>query len=532
MKIRTIVSSFLLAAFAVASDADLQVNPNEAVVRREVKEGHLLGGAPAYVLHDEDLEAALLQKRVGDPEESAGPAEPSEWPSESDPEPPLPTESEGEDETTTSTTEPEPTLPVVDPTEPIIIIVVLEGESLEFLTDGVHLKLFEGERAVLKIDEGYLKVGEDKWGAIDEDGLVVLVSNREEAAHGWRIEEGQLFYEPEEVFLARDSEQPIVFSVCENEQEEFLIHVGEAAGCIILEEVLLENLRDDPIEPSASEEPIDEPTPEPTEEPSEEPSEEPTEEPSEEPSEEPIDEPTPEPTDEPTAEPTDEPTDEPTAEPTDEPTEEPSTPVNPTTVQPESTAETPTDVSTTDESTGEPSSGTLSTATTTTVTDLVTTTTFVSEDVSVVTTTSCDETGSYTEIVTTLLPESEKEEETTWVTVTEDITITVTNCDDTTLCQTSTEVRSTVYTTYCPVTTAADATTEGFKSTVVITVCSEETICEEVVTVIPASETVEQQTTGGEPAVAPVTTGVENRATFLQSSPIIAGLFVFLPFFL
>ncbi|RCK61086.1 hypothetical protein Cantr_08573 [Candida viswanathii] len=530
MKTRTIVTSFLLAAFVVASDANLQVKPNEAVVRREVKEGHLLGGAPAYVLHDEDLEAALLQKRVDDPEEPEESAEPSEWPSESGPEPPLPTESEGEDDTTSSTTEPEPTLPVVDPTEPIIIIVVLEGESLEFLTDGVHLKLFEGERAVLQIDEGYLKVGEDKWASIGEDGLVVLISNREEAALGWKIEEGQLFYEPEEVFLARDSELPIVFSACENEQEEFLIHVGDIAGCIVLEEVLLENLHDDPIEPSASEEPSEEPT--------EEPSEEPTEEPTEEPSEEP----TPEPTDEPTPEPTDEPTDEPTAEPTDEPTEEPSTPVestdtvNPTTVQPESTAETPTsetptEVSTAEESTDQPSSGPLST-TTTTATDLITTTTFVSEDVSVVTTTSCDETESCTEIVTTLLPESEKEEETTWVTVTENITITVTNCDDTTLCETSTEVRSTVYTTYCPVATAADATTENFKSTVTITVCSEETVCEEVVTVIPASETVEQQTTGGEPVVAPVTTGIENRATFLQSSPMIAGLFVFLPFFL
>ncbi|RCK63721.1 hypothetical protein Cantr_10689 [Candida viswanathii] len=395
---------------------------------------------------------------------------------------PTPIESDSETTSTTTTTTlagPEPTHPVIDPLKPFTIETLFEDEYLQLLTDGVHVRLLAGDLALFRIDEGYLKVGGDKWVSIAEDGLIVLVGEREYAAFGWRIEEGQLYYEITSRALARDTEVPVTFSYCDIDGE-YLLYVGEASGCQVLANVILRSTEspDEPEESSGYE------------------SYE-----SEEPSE------------------------------TGETTSTTETSTTTGTTGPVSTSDDTDTTSGTSVTTGGTtdvtSSGSSATATATTT-----------GEASVINVTSCDPSGSCTEIVTIVLPSSQSTHQSTSTTITEHTTLTVTSCEDTRLCETRTEVRSTVYTTYCPVTTAtAGVLPVSPKSTITVTICSEGTECEEVVTVVPADQTTSAQT--GHPRtlvtespVRPITSGFENRGVFPELSPIIAGLLVLLHFVL
>ncbi|RCK63152.1 hypothetical protein Cantr_09715 [Candida viswanathii] len=417
-----------------------------------------LGAGDCTVLTD----IAILNSVTGDPSDE-----------------PTPIESDSETTSTTTTTlaGPEPTHPVIDPLKPSTIETLFEDEYLQFLTDGVHVRLLLGDLALFRIDEGYLKVGDDKCVSIAEDGLIVLVGEREYAAFDWGIEEGQLYCEITSRALARDTEEPVTFSYCDID-DEYLHYVGEASGCQVLANVILRNTKspDEPEESSGYE------------------SYE-----SEEPSE------------------------------TGGTTSTTDASTTTGTIGPVSTSDATDATSgtsaTTGGSTDVTSSGSSATATTT-------------GEASVITITSCDPSGSFTEIVTTVLPSSQSTHQSRLTTITEHTTPTATSCEDTTLSETRAEVRSTVYTTYCPATTAAvDVLPVSPKSTITVTICSEGTECEEVVTVVPADQTTSAQTGHSRTTVAespgcPITSGIENRAVFPELSPIVAGLLVLLHFVL
>ncbi|RLV95140.1 hypothetical protein JA1_001188 [Spathaspora sp. JA1] len=81
---------------------------------------------------------------------------------------------------------------------------------------------------------------------------------------------------------------------------------------------------------------------------------------------------------------------------------------------------------------------------------------------------------------TTKVPEettNAEEEETVYTTITTDITITVTDCDEKDICSTSEKVRKTTIETYCPTTAEAEY------KTITITSCSN-TVCTEVTSVV------------------------------------------------
>ncbi|RCK60315.1 hypothetical protein Cantr_08547 [Candida viswanathii] len=450
-------------------------------------------------------------------------------PSETDADTDTNTETETETETKTETSSttlagPVPTQGPVDPLKPFMINVLYERQYLTFLTDGVHITLFEGDEALLKIDDGYLKVHEEKWISIADDGLLLLVDEKEDAAFGWRIEDGRLYYEITQRLLVRDTEEPVKFSVCDVDGD-FFIFVGEIAGCELLNDVILKNhgASEDPTDPVSTEyESYD----------------------SEEPSE------------------------------TGAAGSSSSTSVQTESITPSDQTYTTTETSTASGSssttettnTAQPgstsdstdplsSSSTISTSgshTGTTGADTntgIATATVAATDTDTVTITTAADSKSSRHFPSsgTVLPGWRTapgyDDETTLTTITDYTTITVTSCDDVTLCETSTEVRSTVYTTYCPATTttAGDVLSERPKATVTVTVCSEGTKCEEVVSVIPSNESLHSSTirheanenpTSGDhghtSVVESATTGFENMAMLVESSPIAAGLLVLL----
>ncbi|RCK55945.1 hypothetical protein Cantr_05102 [Candida viswanathii] len=417
------------------------------------------------------------------------------------------TETETDSEMGTSSTTlagPVPTQGPVDPLKPFIINVLFDGQYLIFLTDVVHITLFEGDVALLKIDDGYLAVRGEKWISIADNGLLLLVDEKEDVT-----------------LLARDTEEPVQFSVCDD-NGDFFILVGRIAGC----ELLNDNN-------GASEDPTDSVSTEYESYDSEEPSETGTVDSS-----------------------------------------------SSTSVQTETITSSDQTYTTTETSTASDSSSTTETTntaqpgSTTDGTDplgsLSTTSasgshtgatgadtnpgiaiaTMTATDIDTVTITTAADSTSSGDFPSsgTVLPGWRTapgyDDETTMTTITDYMTITVTSCDDATLCETSTEVRSTVYTTYCPATTtttAGDVLSERPKATVTVTVCSEGTKCKEVVSVIPPNESLHSSTIrhetnenptsddhGHTSVVESSTTGFENMAMLVKSSLMAADLLVLL----
>ncbi|RCK64798.1 hypothetical protein Cantr_00846 [Candida viswanathii] len=480
----------------------------------------------------------------------------------------------------------EPPVNTVDPEKAFTVTVLGEGADEVLTTDGTFVTIGGEDPALFTIVGGLLKVG-DKWVKLGDGGLfddlpefgkMTLVDDEGDATTGWSLIGDQ---------LAIDGQVVPLYSCTDNNGSR-VVYVSQDA-CTLLANLLLENAdeppepSDEPIEPSdeptpessdePTPEPSEEPTPEPSEEPTPQPSEEPSDEPTPEPSEEPSDEPTPEPSEEPTPEPSEEPSDEPTPEPSEEPTPQPSEePSDEPTPEPseEPTGE-PSD--STDTGTGTVAPGSDSTTTSsstqhddpdvTTTTTEHTTITEVTTVPGVITTTECDSDSSCSVVTRTIQPvyttvtETECDElsscstvtrtvEVIFTTVTEDIVVTITDCEEETICVTRETVCTTVYTTYCPVSvTTTEVATCLTDLTLTITVCDTDTVCEEHVTVVKDTEItttlttyyvvnsyvsgVEQVVTvpgqpvaPGVPGVPAVETGAENAGSSMKSGVISA----------
>ncbi|EMG48233.1 hypothetical protein G210_1216, partial [Candida maltosa Xu316] len=167
-------------------------------------------------------------------------------------------------------------------------------------------------------------------------------------------------------------------------------------------------------------------------------------------------------------EPADEQTDEPTGE---EPTGEEPTGEEPTGEEP--TGEEPTEVPTGEEPTEEATEGPEPTGEEPSESEGGVLTETVTHEV-VITETHCDENSSCTQVVKTV--------DGFITTVTDEVIVTITSCEEETICQTTEETQKTVYTTFCPL------ETKGDQVTVTITSCSGDNACTEIPTVIDNTE--------------------------------------------
>ena len=395
-----------------------------------------------------------------------------------------------------SLTIPEPTYPLVDPSKPIVITVTYEGEYARFLVDGIHISLLQGVLAIFQIDEGYLKVQGDLWIKIADDGLLELVDDRDIAAFGWSIEDSQLYYNVHQTIIKRDLDEPVGFSVCEEENGDLFVYVGEVYGCQVLENASLNNYgsADDPTSSIS------------------------TDEESQVSSE--------------SSEVTDTIS---TLESSEYITSAVTSNESTTSDAPGSTSATSeieTETETSSNATFPVSSESFEDESTTisdftsasvTTTSLIFSTIDTTSAVVIFTTTICDENGICSEIVITTTPgwktasewhcdsdgicddeTTSTIDEITTTTVTGWVTMTETSCVNSTICSTQTVVVSTVGTTNDPVTitnslgdtatgTPKEASSKfwpgSFYTTITMTICSENDQCEEVVSVIPPNET-------------------------------------------
>ncbi|KAK6867156.1 hypothetical protein K6H10_005791, partial [Candida tropicalis] len=369
--------------------------------------------------------------------------------------------------------EPPPPVNTVDPSEPMNVTVIFNDEELYFRTDGNFITLNEEDVvASFIIDEdGYLKVGEDKWVKVlpaelldvaPEQGQLVLVSNREEGTQGWRL--------LNDLFILDEDE--VLFATCLDDDGNQIVYVNQEM-CTALESVLVQNIEDEEDDPTSTE---DEPT---------ETGDESTTE----------DEPT-ETGDETSTieEPTDSDTDTATA-----------------TIAPGSDSETSTTSIAEDPTESETETGTGTVAPgSDSETSTITATTTVP---SVITTTECDSDSSCSVITTTIEPvfttitETDCDSssscsvvtrtvEVILTTVTDEVIVTITDCDEETTCVTKETICTTIYTTYCPVpVTTTEVETCITDLTITITTCDEESICEEYTTVVEDTEVTTTLTT-------------------------------------
>lgn len=418
-----------------------------------------------------------------------------------------------------SLVEPEPTSPLVDPLKPFTVDVLFEAEEIKLLTDGVYITFLEGIIALFQIDEEYLRVGMYSWISIEETGLMVLVDTKDDATPGWRIYDNQLYYEASQSVLRRDSEDPVAFSACEQSDGDLVLYIGDIYGCELLEIVSLHN-DNSSVDPISSISSVL------------------SSEISSQSSEESYSLSTTEPNSDLNS--------------TRTQSHEPSVTSNSgsisSTIDPQSSVG-PSD-ETLDESSLVDLTTILSATQHTSDESLISVTTTMlslstSDSISgavILTTTSCANDGDCSEIVITVTPGWKTVSETicgpngicdddisttkefTLTTITSLATITVTTCVELTNCQTGTRIVSTVYTTYCQTTAAVGTTSmkrlgsstttfahyssKNFisevstsqasttniyllspKSTVTITVCSENNQCEEIVSAIAPSDT-------------------------------------------
>ena len=92
------------------------------------------------------------------------------------------------------------------------------------------------DTALFTIDEdGYLKVGEDKWVKVDS-GALALVDAREEGTDGWSLVGDQL----------KLDDDFVVYTACEVEEVK-IVHV-DASGCDEVTEIVIENYEEPPPE--------------------------------------------------------------------------------------------------------------------------------------------------------------------------------------------------------------------------------------------------------------------------------------------
>ena len=371
--------------------------------------------------------------------------------------------------------EPPPPVNTVDPSEPMNVTVIFNDEEIYFRTDGNFITLNEEDVvASFIIDEdGYLKVGEDKWVKVlpaelldvaPEQGQLVLVSNREEGTQGWRL--------LNDLFILDEDE--VLFATCLDDDGNQIVYVNQEM-CTALESVLVQNIEDEEDDPTSTE---DEPT---------------------------------ETGDESTTE--DEPTetgDETSTieEPTDSDTD---TGTGTATIAPGSDSETSTTSIAEDPTESETETGTGTVAPgSDSETSTITATTTVP---SVITTTECDSDSSCSVITTTIEPvfttitETDCDSlsscsvvtrtvEVILTTVTDEVIVTITDCDEETTCVTKETICTTIYTTYCPVpVTTTEVETCITDLTITITTCDEESICEEYTTVVEDTEVTTTLTT-------------------------------------
>ncbi|KAK6866659.1 hypothetical protein K6H11_005625 [Candida tropicalis] len=395
--------------------------------------------------------------------------------------------------------EPPPPVNTVDPSEPMNVTVIFNDEELYFRTDGNFITLNEEDVvASFIIDEdGYLKVGEDKWVKVlpaelldvaPEQGQLVLVSNREEGTQGWRL--------LNDLFILDEDE--VLFATCLDDDGNQIVYVNQEM-CTALESVLVQNIEDEEDDPTSTE---DEPTETGDESTTED---EPTETGDETSTE---DEPT-ETGDESTTE--DEPTE--TGDETstiEEPTDS-DTDTGTATIAPGSDSETSTTSIAEDPTESETETGTGTVAPgSDSETSTITATTTVP---SVITTTECDSDSSCSVITTTIEPvfttitETDCDSssscsvvtrtvEVILTTVTDEVIVTITDCDEETTCVTKETICTTIYTTYCPVpVTTTEVETCITDLTITITTCDEESICEEYTTVVEDTEVTTTLTT-------------------------------------
>ena len=124
----------------------------------------------------------------------------------------------------------------VDPAEPMEVKGKLGEDDVTLSTNGEYVTVGGEDTALFTIDEdGYLKVGEDKWVKVDS-GALALVDAREEGTDGWSLVGDQL----------KLDDDFVVYTACEVDDVK-IVHV-DASGCDEVTEIVIENYEEPPPE--------------------------------------------------------------------------------------------------------------------------------------------------------------------------------------------------------------------------------------------------------------------------------------------
>ncbi|EMG47033.1 hypothetical protein G210_2687 [Candida maltosa Xu316] len=132
----------------------------------------------------------------------------------------------------------------VDPEKPITIKGLLNGDTnWLFVSNGViGFTDDDEEGSSFVIEDSYFASSDGSYIQVQSDGLLVSVDKKEDATSGWVIIEGVLYLD--HALMRRDLSNlvPVVFSVCENDDGELSVYIGEQTGCAALSDVTVENV--------------------------------------------------------------------------------------------------------------------------------------------------------------------------------------------------------------------------------------------------------------------------------------------------
>ncbi|EMG46395.1 hypothetical protein G210_3358 [Candida maltosa Xu316] len=188
-----------------------------------------------------------------EPADEPATTEPADEPSTTEPATTEPTDEpadesgEPADESSEPTEEPTeaPTdAPVPSEDKPFVIKLTFNGEPAWLKKLGNNIGLADSIEDAIEftIVDGILVVDGTQYIQVGEDGLLIIVDSVEDATPGWQLDdEGVLYFDYPEGISAR-AISVAVFSVCENEDGEYIVYVGQMAGCEVVTDVEVEEV--------------------------------------------------------------------------------------------------------------------------------------------------------------------------------------------------------------------------------------------------------------------------------------------------
>ncbi|EMG47040.1 Putative 2'-O-methyl transferase, partial [Candida maltosa Xu316] len=156
-----------------------------------------------------------------------------------------------------------PTLPDATLNAGPFVITVGDAEEAEDLMrlsvdeSRVTVSLDTQEFAVFELDNGYLKVRDEKWIKVNKDSsLLEVVDSEEDATEGWAIIEGKLYLDRKRGMKVNYSR--VELSGCEEDaDEQVVVYLGIRKGCARFKNVVIEEYTEPTPTPTPSETPVE-----------------------------------------------------------------------------------------------------------------------------------------------------------------------------------------------------------------------------------------------------------------------------------